>query len=335
MSRHRAVSLVATGMVVAAAALTVRAFQQDPNPGVVVRGRIIDPPGLRTPTTLLMAWHQLRPYSGAGEPVTLAADGTFVTRALRPGTYAFEALRSSSASSAADVLGLEIVEVGVAKDVTIRLRPASQLTGHYRMESDDPKAAWPVDMNVMANIAVDGLEITTSGVTEGAPGGRFVLRNAFGPRVLKFGYRVPTGPTWWPSRVLLDGRDVTNVPTDFSEHPDARLEVVFTQRPARIVGLVTDSDGRPVPQAWVAAIGTDPAAVQPWSTTARAVRANDRGQYSIVMPPGDYRVHALPADAWPTHEVARPALATISFGGVKVTAKDRTFIRTDLTLQAR
>jgi hypothetical protein len=129
----------------------------------------------------------------------------------------------------------------------------------------------------MANIAVDGLEIMTNGVTEGAPGGRFILRNAFGPRVLKFGYRVPTGPMWWPARVLLDGRDVTNVPTDFSEHPNARLEVVLTQRPARIVGLVTDADGRPVPQASIASTRYRAAPGRPTKRRARSCRGSRSG----------------------------------------------------------
>ena len=66
----------------------------------------------------------------------------------------------------------------------------------------------------------------------------------------------------------------------------------------------------------VAAIGADTASVQPWSTTASATRANDRGRYSIVMPPGDYRVHALPGDTWATYQTARPELSRIAFGGV-------------------
>jgi hypothetical protein len=332
MSRRRVVSMVT--VAVSAAVMTVGAFQQDSS-GVVVRGRIVDPQNLRTPATALLAWHPLRFHASGSVPVSVAADGAFVAPPLRAGTYAFEAVRTVNVSGPADLIGLEIVDVPAARDIALRLRPPTVLTGHYRMESDDPQAEWPRDMHVMANIAVDGLEIMTNGVTEGAPGGTFIMRNAFGPRVLKFGYRVPTGPMWYPSRVLLDGRDVTNVPTDFSDHPDSRLEVVFTQRPARIVGLVTGADGRPVAQAWVAAIGSDAAAAQPWSTTAHAVRANDRGQYSIVMPPGEYRVHALPADTWATYEAARPALSRIAFGGVNVTAKDRTFIRVDLAVQAR
>ena len=69
------------------------------------------------------------------------------------------------------------------------------------------------------------------------------MRNLFGPRVLRFGYRIAPGSPWWPSRILLDGKDVTNVPTHFSLHPDGQLEVVFTQHPARLAGIVSDAQG--------------------------------------------------------------------------------------------
>ncbi len=113
---------------------------------------------------------------------------------------------------------------------------------------------------------------------DGAPAGRFVLRNAFGPRVLRSGYTLAPGSSWWPSQVILDGVDITNVPTDFSAHENGRLEVFFTQHPARIAGTVIDADGQPVRAPWILVASADRALWQEWSTTSNVTQGNTTGQ---------------------------------------------------------
>jgi hypothetical protein len=92
----------------------------------------------------------------------------------------------------------------------------------------------PPHIVVNAFLAMRGSPALHGAVAEGAWGGKFVLRNAFGPRVLRAGYTRAPGAAWWPSRVLLDGVDITNTPTDFSTKAESVLEVGFTQHPARI-----------------------------------------------------------------------------------------------------
>jgi hypothetical protein len=327
---------------VAVLAVTVAAMSplavQPARHGAVVRGRIVDPHGLRTPETGLVLWYQTRPYASSGDPVPIGADGTFVSPALLPGTYVLEAKRSPSSFGSADLLGLEVVDVGAAdvSEVTIALRRPSVVTGRYRMESDDAKAAWPQRMHVLANLALEGLDLGTTSVTEGGPDGTFVLRNAFGPRILKFGHaQGPAAEAWWPSRVLLDGQDITNVPTDFSRHESSRLEFVFTQHPPRISGTVTDAEGRPVSLPWVLVVGTDRAGTQPWSASAFTQRGDLAGRFSIVVTAGQYRVHALPGATFPSIEVARYGLSRVAFGGTPVSLQPREQKRVALTLQPR
>jgi hypothetical protein len=118
-----------------------------------------------------------------------------------------------------------------AFDVVVTIQRDTSITGRFRVESDDPAVAWPPHIHVSAALVLDGLPTANVIAAEGAPAGRFILRNARGPRLLRIGYTLPPGGTrGWVERVVLDGVDITNVPTDFSAHENSGLEVVLTQR---------------------------------------------------------------------------------------------------------
>jgi hypothetical protein len=108
-----------------------------------------------------------------------------------------------------------------------------------------------------------------------------------GPRVLRCGYSLAADSRWWPSQVILDGMDITNVPTDFSAHENGRLEVVFTQHPARIQGTVVDASGQPVRAPWIAVGAADPALRQHWSSMWHAAQGNTRGNSPLPWRPDD------------------------------------------------
>jgi hypothetical protein len=143
------------------------------------------------------------------------------------------------------------------------------------------------------------MNLIPSTQADGAPHGTFTLRGARGPHVLRCGYTLAPGSWWWPSRVLLDGVDITNVPTDFGDAENSRLEVEFTQGPATFTGTVLDLNGQPVPSASVVVFSADRALWQPWSTTSQVVLANTKGAFSVPVLPGRYLVRALPPSAFP------------------------------------
>ena len=143
------------------------------------------------------------------------------------------------------------------------LSAAKRFAASSVMRGDDPAAKWPSFIHVIA-IPITG-DAAAAGVTsEGAPNGEFVLRDAFGPRSSAQGYTRERGVRWSFAAVLLDGVDVTDVPTDFSAKPDATLEVVFTQNPAVIDGTVTTAAGEPAAVAWVVVLSANAAL---WPTT--------------------------------------------------------------------
>jgi hypothetical protein len=330
-------SIVLALVTLATAALVAQQPNGRAEAGFVIVGHVVDPHQLRPKAATLLVGHQ-EGNSYSSEPVEVAADGSFRTGRLAPGTYVLELVRDASSPGAGGgTIGFAIVPVAAAdvSGVRLEVRRDSTLTGRFRLESDNPRAEPPRQIIALAFLALDGASIATHSQPEPGPADTFVLRNVFGPRVLRFGYRLAPDSPWWPSRVLLDGTDVTNVPTDFSEHPDGKLEVVFTQHPARLAGIVTDADGRPVDEPWVMVTGTDAASWQPWATTSEVVRGNATGRYAIVVPPGKYRVNAVPGSAFASRTAARDGMSRIAFGGVTVAVKARETTRVDVTMQER
>ena len=230
-----------------------------------------------------------------------------------------------------------MVRVGTTdvSGVVVTIRGDTALTGTFRMESDTPGARWPPQIVVNAYVALEGIPMFAGVVADGAPKGQFVLRNAFGPRVIRCGYSVAPGTHWWFSRVVLDGVDITNVPTDFSAHQTGHLEVVFTDHPARIEGQVMDSSGQPVRAPWVLVMAAAPALQEEWASTNHVVQGNTTGRFSVPVMPGRYLVEAVPQttfrfDPWVE---ARRNIRRFASAGTLVSIEGRAM--TTVTLTAR
>lgn len=127
----------------------------------------------------------------APSPVTIAPDGSFVTPPLNAGTYILQLVRTPQSFEHAEaVVGFRIVDVGTSdvSGITVDVRRDTAIRGRFRMESDDPAAEWPTHIGVSAYLALEGMPLGPGIHAEGAPAGEFVLRNAFGPRVLRCGW---------------------------------------------------------------------------------------------------------------------------------------------------
>ncbi|MCX6539253.1 MAG: hypothetical protein NT151_10035 [Acidobacteria bacterium] len=240
---------------------------------------------------------------------------------LNPATYVLEVLRTPhSPTKAATVVAFSIVRLSTADvaGVTVTVRRDTAMTGRFRMESDNAAAEWPPVIVVNAFLALDQAPLLPGTVADGAPAGRFVLRNAFGPRVLRCGYTLAGGNSWWPTRVLLDGVDITDVPTDFSTHENGQLEVLFTQHPARFAGTVTDRQGQPARKAWILVFAAERTAWQQWATTSQAVQADGQGTFRFESLPGRYLVRALPAATFSSERSALRQIERFAVGAVPV-----------------
>jgi hypothetical protein len=197
------------------------------DPRYVISGRVEDPLRIRPANIMLMVGYE-RDGLGVAYPVTIAANGTFATNTLLPAKYVLTLVRDPyTATRKSMPIGLTIAEV-VNADVTgvnVMIRPDVTLEGRFRME---PGAPWPSHIVASACLAEEGLRLAACQVAEGAPEGKFLLRNAFGPRVLQIDWAPSAMQRYNKPKVLLDGKDVTDIPTDFSANPSADLQVVFS-----------------------------------------------------------------------------------------------------------
>jgi hypothetical protein len=182
-------------------AATVTLAYQDRTPAqksYVISGRVVDPAGLRPEAAVLMLGTE-RDGDFSSVPVPLGEGGSFVTGRLTPATYVLELVRTpNSLTKAATVVGLSIVAISTADvtAVTVTVRRDTAVSGTFRMESDNPAARWPTRIAVTAFLALDAAPLLDGVQAEGAPEGRFVLRNAFGPRVLRCNYTEAEGSPW-------------------------------------------------------------------------------------------------------------------------------------------
>jgi hypothetical protein len=310
------------------------AFQRSEAPnGHVISGRVADPLNLHPEDAVLMLGSE-RDGSFRAIPIRLGPDGSFVTPKVDPDTYLLQVIRTPhSPTKAAVDVGLAIVPVGTAdvSDVTVTIRPDSTVNGQFRMESDDPAAKWPRSIHVSAYLTFDGSPLLKGTSAEGAAGGRFILRNAFGRSVIRSGYELD-GTPWSEWRVLLDGADITNVPTDFSTKDNSNLELVFTQHPSRLAGVVVDRKGQPVAGAWLVAFAADPTLWQQWATTSHAVQTDAAGAYQFATLPGQYLVRALPPSRFSSYKLALRELRNLARGASAVDLGNRETKMVNLTI---
>jgi hypothetical protein len=328
------VALASAVLVVAAVATVLGSRDRGPSPalvqgtvasGAVIAGRVVDAGRLVGDGVEVRVGKAHGGDYPSRHAIRPAADGTFVTPPLPPGPYVLELVRTRKAPTNGNLVGFQVVRLGTAdvSGVSIDVRRDTAITGRFRMVSDHPNAAWPEYIGVTAYSVIAGAGRLTRTSADGAPGGTFVLRNAFGPRVLRCAFLSTPGSRWWMSRVMLNGQDVTNVPTDFSRYPDGRLEIVFTQHPARITGTVVDDRGRPLARPWITAIGTDAAATERWATTAVAWDGDTEGRFAIEVPPGVYRVDAAPRSTYEHLDDVLVRMPRTSTRGVVVSVAER------------
>lgn len=261
-----------------------------------VSGRVVDA-AHRPAEQVTLSVGAERDGGFVSESSEVRSDGTFETRGLEPGLYVLEASAPPAPGEPSGAGGFATVVVRSAdvQDVTITLRPSTTYQGVVKFESERDVAAPHPAVVVHAFLAVERMRINHSVSAPVADDGTFTLPPVHGPRVIRVGYSSETRSEWWPTGVRLDGVDVTNVPIDFATRPSARLEVVFSDRPTAVVGIVHDEAGLPVEAARVVLFSKDPAMWAAWSTAVQTGISDENGRFWFVdaMPPGDYRAIAL------------------------------------------
>ena len=181
----------------------------------VISGRVVDPLGL-APAEALLSLGYDRDGTGYGAPVPMTPTGAFVTQVVYPGTYVLMLVRTPySATQPPMPVGLTVVQVGNQdlSGVVVTVRRDFAIHGRVRAGA---AAVSPANVYVSACLVQEGVRRAACRPVQISADGTFVLRNAFGLRLLE-----------GPRGVFLDRKDITRVPTDFSTLGKANLEIVL------------------------------------------------------------------------------------------------------------
>ena len=272
-----------------------------------VSGRVVSASGaLPAKLQVWVHYPKERGSSGAGGP--LQPGGRFVVAGLSNGTYVLTvqpAVDGPDDRPSGYERGSTVVTVrdGNVDGVVINTSRGKTVAGRVRFEESGAGAARP-EVLIHATLATTEWE-GPSDSTRMREDGTFEIPDLNGPRIFRFGLISKPGAYWMPRKVLLDGRDITNVPVDFSTEGWTSLEIVFTQGWTGIVGRVEDVAGLPV-SACVVMLPEDDDVRRGWSTAVGTAETDGRGRfYFSNMPAGDYFIAAHEADSCPpAYEVA-------------------------------
>lgn len=231
LMRVALMSVAASGVTLmsvaaAGAGLTSLAAAHEGQPRFVISGRVDDPHHLMPKDAMLTVGFDRDgvPY---GVPVTMTAAGAFATNWLTAGSYVLTVIRHPYSETQRPVpMGLTVARIvdGDVTGVTVTVMPDVAVEGRLRTRSGAPV---PAGVAVTSCLADEGVRLSGCVAAQPLPDGRFVLRNAFGARLLHVGDASRPAVSY-ETQVMLDGSDITDLPTDFSAHPGRTLQIILS-----------------------------------------------------------------------------------------------------------
>lgn len=285
-------------------------FEFSPAPAVAVTGRVVNASGepLRAAVKLERSRRSGAPREQA-QNVVSNADGLFTFENVLPGEYVLQTERraflvTDGPGQAAQVSypGTEFefgtVFVTVAESdvgpVTLRTAPGATVTGRLVLEG--PGGSLPSSAFSLGFVSAD-----TDLGPAGLPAVRFNAVGVFLATDLVGPFRVVAGAPagWWLKSVEIDGVNGAERAVTFGTGDAPRTEVaaVFSSTVTGISGRVLDDRNEPALGAHVIAFSSDPALRFAGSSHSRRTPAIG-GEFSVgSLPPGDYYVVSVEADA--------------------------------------
>jgi hypothetical protein len=242
--------------------------------------------------------------SATSQGFTSDALGRFTVAAVEPGEYRLAVGGGTWTSPVGSTGRPENAELPMTvatdlDDIVVITQPGINLSGRVVL-ADAPPASAP---QLRIAFRRGDSSIVRSPDIEATIGNdlRFQGADLFGPRLVRVS-GLSSG--WALKAVMLNGADITDVPTVFTKEHDGQLQVVLSSRLSTLEGEVRDETGKTVDDAMVYVFSEDR---RSWSL------ASPRTIFSDVRPDGRFRVGGLTGGQYFAIAVAREGLRLPQF----------------------
>ena len=243
----------------------------------------------------------------SGSGLELAPDGRFVARGLTPGEYAIRAdtWRRTGPAEVPDP-SREVALVPFRIDgfdldgLVIATSRMASVAGRLVFEDAAPPEGTS-GMRVLASPDRSRARVGMMGPPASAQVQddlTFQLSGLFGPTVIAVN---SASRNWIVKSVRYQGQDIMDMAVDFTGAREGdRVDIVLTNRVARLSGTVTDESGTLVSGALIIVLPADRARWGPQSALRRFATSEARGEFKIgPFRAGEYLIAAIDRDEGP------------------------------------
>jgi hypothetical protein len=236
---------------------------------LTVRGILVDSTGQPTggvPVRVVPARPAVNAMLRAGQ--SSRADGSFAVTNVLPGENILSVVRWDS--SGQEYASMPLTIAGDVDGLVVQLRRGVMIRGRIVFEGPAPAAFESLNVRAVPLLATPERGAT---VVQPSADGSFAIDNQFGPLLLR-----TIGLTGWTLKtVSYGGRDITDVPTEFTSS-GASVEVLLSRNTATLSGSVRTARGAGTDAA-VLIFGADPSQWDARFTTTRLGHADGQGRY--------------------------------------------------------
>jgi hypothetical protein len=237
-----------------------------------------------------------RPGMNYSRIVPIQADGSFAVTSVLPGEYRFAvSTRGGGPSSAPEFADVTIALTNDdVSGLAVMTHVGGALSGRFVYDTPPPSSfaagSLKFTFDALNDGPLDSFGAPAPQMQQWRADSTFELSGLTGRGVL----RMPAASGWVLKRVMADGRDLTDLPFDFSDGKQFRdVQVVVTQQVSAISGTVRDHKD----QATQYTVLLFPENRQLWRAPSRfiaAARADQRGLFRIgSLPSGRYLIVAV------------------------------------------
>lgn len=225
---------------------------------------------------------------GAGR---IDSNGAFRIPNVAPGRYQLQARTGGRADAEFSRLDVSVGTHDI-DELTLVTAPGARIRGTVDTDTGEATPFGPGQVTVRAEPA--SADVTARGGSARASADwTFEIPGVTDTSL--FRVNVPSG--WALLSITLDGKDITDTPTDFAPGRTVTgLQVLLTRRLGEVTGMVANDRGEPVLDATVVIFPADQSLWMPGSRHIKTGRPNQEGLFTIgSLPSGDYLSVAVQA----------------------------------------